>query len=129
LQLVSTLPEKFDGANSGADIHVAASGRFVYASNRGHDSLAIYRIDPRSGRLTYVGHTATQGRTPRSFCLDPTGRFALVANQDSDSIVTFRIDARSGTLTPTGHVAPVPTPVCVTCRRAATPNGGDAWHR
>ncbi len=129
LQLVSTLPEKFDGENSGADIHVAASGRFVYASNRGHDSLAIHRIDARSGRLTYVGHAATQGRTPRSFCLDPTGRFALVANQDSDSIVTFRIDARSGTLTPTGHVAPVPTPVCVTCRRAAIPNGGDAWHR
>ena len=129
LQLVSTLPEGFDGANSGADIHVAASGRFVYASNRGHDSIATYRIDARSGGLSLVGHAATQGRTPRSFCLDPTGRFALVANQDSDSIVTFRIDARSGTLTPTGHVAPVPTPVCVTCRRAATPNGGDAWHR
>jgi 6-phosphogluconolactonase len=66
--------------------------------------------------LTYVDHTATQGRTPRSFCIDPTGTFLLAANQDSDTVVTFRIDAHSGKLLPTGHVAPVPTPVCVKVR-------------
>jgi 6-phosphogluconolactonase len=119
LQVVPTLPEGFSGTSTGADIHVAPSGRFVYASNRGHDSIAVHRIDPRTGRLTYVDHTATQGRTPRSFCLDPTRRFALVANQDSDTIVTFRIDARTGTLQPTGHSASVPTPVCVKIRPPA----------
>jgi 6-phosphogluconolactonase len=119
LQVVPTLPEGFSGTSTGADIHVAPSGRFVYASNRGHDSIAIHRIDPRTGRLTYVAHAATQGRMPRSFCLDPTGRFALVANQDSDTIVTFRIDARTGALQPTGHSASVPTPVCVKIRTPA----------
>lgn len=116
LHVVPMLPEGFRGSSTGADIHVAPSGRFVYASNRGHDSIAVHRIDPRTGRLTYAGHAATEGRTPRSFCLDSTGRFALVANQDSNSIVTFRIDARTGTLLPTGHSAAVPTPVCVKIR-------------
>ena len=94
LQIVPTLPEGFRGASTCADIQVSPSGRFVYASNRGHDSIAIYRIDQRTGRLTCVDHAATQGSTPRSFCIDPTGRFLLAANQDSDTIVTFRIDAR-----------------------------------
>ena len=98
---------------------MAPSGRFVYASNRGHDSIVVHRIDPRTGRLTYAGHAASQGRTPRSFCLDPSGRFALVANQDSDTIMTFRIDARSGMLEPAGHSAAVPTPVCVKIRPPA----------
>jgi len=120
LQVVPTLPEGFSGSSTGADIHVAASGRFVYASNRGHDSIAAYRIDPRTGLLTYVDHAATQGRTPRSFCLDPSGRFALVANQDSDCVVTFRIDARTGTLQTTGHSVAVPTPVCVKIRSPAS---------
>ncbi len=120
LQVAATLPEGFDGQSSGADIYVSPSGRFVYASNRGHDSIAIFRIDARTGRLTTVGHEATQGRTPRSFCIDPTGRFLLVANQDSDAVVTFRIDARSGELHPTGHAAQVPTPVCVKIRAPAT---------
>ncbi|MGA3403819.1 MAG: lactonase family protein [Acetobacteraceae bacterium] len=131
LQVVPTLPDGFRGESTGADIQVAPSGRFVYASNRGHDSIAIHRIDPRSGRLTYVDHAAAQGRTPRSFCLDPGGRLLLVANQDSDTIVTFRIDARSGKLQPTGHVAHVPTPVCVKIRAPAiaTSKGGHAWRQ
>jgi 6-phosphogluconolactonase len=131
LQVVPTLPEGFSGRSTGADIHVAPSGGFVYASNRGHDSIAIHRMDRRTGRLTYVDHAAVQGRTPRSFCLDPTGRFVLVANQDSDTVVTFRIDARSGKLQPTGHAAHVPTPVCVKIRTSAmaTTNGGHTWRQ
>ena len=113
LQTVPTLPEEFGGASTCADIQVSPSGTFVYASNRGHDSIVIYRVDPLAGTLSYVGHEPTQGKTPRSFGIDPTGRFLLAANQDSDSIVTFRIDPDSGKLQPTGHVAKVPTPVCV----------------
>ena len=97
----------------GTSVQVAPSGRFVYASNRGHNSLVIYRVDGRSGRLTCVGHESTQGKTPRSFGIDPTGRFLLAANQDTDSLVTFRIDSRTGWLRPTGAVTLVPTPVCV----------------
>ena len=113
LQVVQTLPAGFQGESTCADVQVAPSGRFVYASNRGHDSLVMYRIDGRTGRLAYVGHQSTQGKTPRQFEIDPTGRFLLVANQDTDTIVTFRIDPQTGTLEPTGQVAQVPTPVCV----------------
>ena len=113
LQSVSTLPDGFEGASTCADIHVSPSGDFVYASNRGHDSIAIFRQDPHAGTLRCVGHESAGGRTPRSFGIDPSGRFLLAANQDGDSIVVFRIDAGSGMLRPTGHVAPVPTPVCV----------------
>jgi 6-phosphogluconolactonase len=121
LQIAPTLPEGFTGQNTCADIHVTPSGRFLYASNRGHDSIAAWRIDQRTGRLAPLGHTATEGATPRNFCIDPSGRFLLVANQDSDSIVTFRIDARSGTLRPTGQVSTVPTPVCVKVTEPARP--------
>ncbi len=112
LQTVRTLPEAFTGESTCADIHVHPAGNFVYTSNRGHDSIVIHRIDPVSGRLNYVAHEPTQGKTPRSFAIDPTGRFLVAANQDSDSLVTFRIDPRSGTLQPTGIVK-APTPVCV----------------
>jgi 6-phosphogluconolactonase len=112
-QIVPALPEGYRGASSCSDVQVSPSGRFVYGSNRGHDSVAIFRSDPRSGRLTPLGHAPTRGKTPRGFGIDPAGRFLLAANQDSDSIVTFRIDPRSGALTPTGQVAKVPTPVCV----------------
>lgn len=130
LQIVPTLPAG-SGASTCADVQVSRSGLFVYASNRGHDSIAIYRVDRRTGHLTCLGHEPTRGRTPRSFAIDPTGRFLLAANQDSDAIVTFRIDARSGKLQPTGHVAPVPTPVCVKVRMAATAGsrGARTWHR
>jgi hypothetical protein len=92
---------------------VAPSGMFVYASNRGHDSIAIPRIDPRDGALRYVGHEPTLGKTPRSFGIDPTRRFLLVANQDSDSVMNFRVDPDTGRLQPTGQATHVPTPVCV----------------
>jgi len=113
LQTISTVPAGFSAANTTAEIAVHPSGRFLYGSNRGHDSIAIYRIDPASGRLTALGNAPTQGKDPRSFAIDPTGTFLLAANQNSSSVVTFRIDQSTGVLSPTGHVAPIPTPVCL----------------
>jgi 6-phosphogluconolactonase len=113
LQTVPTLPDGFSGRSSCADVHVLPTGKFVYGSNRGHDSIVIYAIDSETGRLSYVGHEPTGGRTPRNFAIDPTGTFLLAANQSTDTIVTFRIDAETGKLTPTGQVANVPTPVCL----------------
>ncbi len=112
-QILSTLPDDFTGQNSGGEIMVAPSGRFVYASNRGHDSLAIYAVDPETGQLSVVGHESTQGGGPRAFIIDPSGALLLVANQDTDTVVTFWINQDSGTLLATGHVAAVPTPVCL----------------
>lgn len=113
IETVTTLPAEFTGNNSTAEIQVHPSGRFVYGSNRGHDSIAVMRFDRRRERLTWVGATPTGGRTPRNFGIDPTGRWLLAANQGSDSVVVFRIDARTGTLTPTGRSITVGTPVCV----------------
>ena len=113
LQRLSTLPAGYGGTSHCADVHVAPSGRFVYGSNRGHDSIAGFRVDQQSGRLSALGHTPTQGRTPRNFNIDPTGTYLFAANQNSDSIVTFRIDAETGALAPAGPVAEVPTPVCI----------------
>jgi 6-phosphogluconolactonase len=113
IQVVPTLPRDFKGESTCADVHVCPSGDFVYSSNRGHDSLAIYGIDRKSGKLAYIGHEPTQGHTPRNFEIDPTGSFLFAANQDSDTIVAFRIDARTGKLQPTGQATHVPTPVCV----------------
>lgn len=113
LQTVSTLPAGYTGPVSCGDVHVHPNGRFVYGSNRGHDSLVIFAIDPEQGTLSLVGHEPTQGRTPRNFALDPAGRFLLAANQDSSTIVTFRVDAETGRLTPTGQTIEVPAPVCI----------------
>ena len=113
IHTVSTLPEGFQGSTTCSDIHVSSDGRFVYGSNRGHDSIARFSVDQESGRLAPTGHTPTQGRTPRNFGIDPSGELLLAANQDSDTIVTFRIDRASGDLIPTGHVAEVPMPVCL----------------
>jgi 6-phosphogluconolactonase len=110
-QTVSMLPADYNGPKSGAEI--AIRGTFLYASNRGHDSIASFRIDPATGRLTLLGHTPTQGKTPRNFAIDPTGSYLLAANQDSDNIVLFHIDGRTGALTPTGEVWNVGAPVCV----------------
>jgi 6-phosphogluconolactonase len=109
----STLPEGFSGESTTAQVVVAPSGQFVYGSNRGHDSIAIFAIDQATGHLTPRGHEPTQGRTPRNFNIDPDGRFLFAANQDSDSLVSFRIDERSGGLAPTGQVVPVGSPSCV----------------
>ena len=112
-QTVRTLPEDFSGINTTADVHVSPSGRFLYGSNRGHNSIVAFDIDEKTGKLKLIGHTSTEGRTPRNFAVDPTGRFLLAANQDSDTIVTFRLDAATGRLKPTGFVTEVPSPVCL----------------
>jgi 6-phosphogluconolactonase len=116
LQTVSTLPEGFAETNHPAQIVVHPSGRFVYGSNRGHDSIAIFAIDQETGRVAFIGHEPTQGKTPRNFNLDPSGTLLLAANQGSDTIVPFRIDQERGTLTPTGHVTQTPNPVCIVFR-------------
>lgn len=113
LQTLSTLPPNSTAAKSCADVHVHPSGKFVYGSNRGHDSIAIFGIDENTGLLTALGHEPTQGEQPRNFAIDPNGRFLLAENQDSDTMVSFRIDPGTGALTPTGFVAQVPTPVCL----------------
>ncbi|HVC34550.1 MAG TPA: lactonase family protein [Chloroflexota bacterium] len=117
VQTVSTLPDGFSGPNACADVHVHPSGRYVYGSNRGHDSLAIFAVDEETGRLSSLGHQSTRGRTPRNFTLDPTGTLLLAANQDSDSIVAFRVDRETGQLTSLGTVADVPTPTCLVERQ------------
>jgi 6-phosphogluconolactonase len=113
LQTVTTLPEGFKGKNSTAEVVVHPSGRFVYGSNRGHNSIAVYTVDPKTGELTPGGHQAEGIQTPRNFVIDPTGAFLVVANQGSGSLVVFRIDRATGALTPTGHRVDVPAPVCV----------------
>lgn len=113
LQAISTLPVGFKGANYPADIHAHRSGKFLYGSNRGHDSIVVYRIDPATGKLTYVENQSNSIKNPRNFSIDPTGTFLLVANQDADSIVVFRIDPTTGALKPTGQSVKVPKPVCI----------------
>jgi 6-phosphogluconolactonase len=112
-QTVPTLPADFKGQSSTAEIAVHPNGKFLYGSNRGHDSIAVFAIDAATGKLTFVQHEPTQGKTPRNFALDPTGAFLLAANQDSDNVVVFRIDAQSGKLSPTGKSIEVGAPVCV----------------
>jgi 6-phosphogluconolactonase len=111
--MLSTLPEGCSGTSWCADVHVSASGKHVYGSNRGHDSIAIFAADAATGRLSPIGFEPTRGKFPRNFALDPSGTFLLAANQDSDSIVTFRIDPETGRLAATGHVTETPKPVCL----------------
>jgi 6-phosphogluconolactonase len=110
---VSTLPEDFDGNNSCADIHVSDDGRFLYGSNRGHDSIVVFEIDQDSGALDYVSHHSVLGKTPRNFMIDPSGRFVLVANQNSNNIVVFKRDKSTGQLSETGTEVEVSKPVCL----------------
>ena len=110
---VSTLPEGDYPGNSTAEVRVHPSGKYLYVSNRGHDSIAIFAIDPKTFALTPIGHQKTGGKTPRNFGIDPSGTFLLAANQDTDNVVVFRIDPKTGLLSPTGHSAKVPKPVCV----------------
>jgi 6-phosphogluconolactonase len=113
IQTVSALPAGFRGTSHTAEIEVHPSGRFLYGSNRGHDSIAVLAVDPATGKLNPVERVPTGGKTPRNFCIDPTGTFLLAANQDSDSIVLFRIDPATGRLTPTGERVSVGMPVCI----------------
>jgi 6-phosphogluconolactonase len=113
LQSLSTLPGKLERGFSTAEVVVHPSGKFLYGSNRGHDSIAIFAIDRESGMLKPAGHEPTRGKTPRNFAIEPSGKYLLAENQDSDTIVVFRVDPESGRLSATGEVINVPSPVCV----------------
>jgi len=109
---LSTLPRDFSGTSFCADIHVSSSGRFVYGSNRGHNSIVVFAVDPRTNRLQLVEHVSTEGKWPRNFTIDPSGQFLLVANQNTDNVVVYRIDAQTGRLTTTNQTE-IPVPVCL----------------
>jgi len=115
LQTVSSLPDSVAVADDydGAEVLVHPGGRFLYASNRGHDTIAVFAIDESKGTLRLLEHVSTGGKTPRGFGIDPTGAYLLAANQDSHSIVVFRVDPGTGRLTPTGQTVEVPSPVAV----------------
>jgi len=112
-QTISTLPAGFKEENTTAEIAVDAKGAFLYVSNRGDDSIAVFAIDPHSGKLSFAERVPTGGKTPRHFTLDPTGKWLFAANQDSNDITIFRVDPSNGRLTPTSHALKVATPVCV----------------
>jgi 6-phosphogluconolactonase len=113
LQTISTLPKGFTGENTDAEIEVHPSGKFLYASNRGHDSIAVFAIDATKGTLTLVEYVPTKGKTPRSFEISPGGSLLFAANEKSNNVVIFRIDQQTGRLTPTGQTLDVAEPVCV----------------
>jgi 6-phosphogluconolactonase len=113
VQIVSALPKGFLRTSEAAEIEMHSSGKFLFASNRGDDSIAVFAINPKDGTLTSVEIDSTGGKTPRNFVLDPTGAWLLAANQDSDDIEVFRIDPSTGHLTRSGPELHVPSPVCV----------------
>ena len=110
---ISTLPTDFMADSSASALHLSPDGRFIYAANRGHDSIASFAFDEDSGELERIGHISTSGEFPRDFVIDPSGRFLLVANQNSDNVVIFRIDPQTGALESTSSSVTVPTPVCL----------------
>lgn len=114
---VSTVPADFKGSNSTAEVVVHPNGKFVYGSNRGHNSIAAFAIDP-SGELPLVGHQSQGIKTPRNFNIDPTGQWMIVANQHGNDLLVFKIDQQTGALVPTGNKAEVGSPVCVKLMRA-----------
>jgi 6-phosphogluconolactonase (cycloisomerase 2 family) len=116
LQILPTVPPTYTGNNTGAEVWVAPSGRFVYGSNRGHDSIAIFAIDTQTGLLNVVGWEPTRGSTPRYFRLDPSGALLYAANQNSDTVVIFRVNRTTGTLTPTGEAIAVGSPSTIAFR-------------
>jgi len=113
IQTISTLPEEFTGESNCADIHIHPNGKYLYGSNRGHNSIVVYNIDVTTGKLKLHDFTSTQGDFPRNFAIDPSGQFILAANQRSDSIFSFRINTETGELIPTGHMIEIPKPVCI----------------
>jgi 6-phosphogluconolactonase len=114
VQQIFTLPKNFSGRNDAAEIAVHPSGKFLYTSNRGDDTIAIFSIDPAKGTLMFVARVPTGGKEPRHFSIDPTGKYLLAENQHSNNIVVFKMDAATGGLTPTGQVVEVPSPVDLT---------------
>src|SRR5207248_3049540 len=112
LQSVSTLPQDFKGESAGAEVQVHPTGKFVYGSNRGHDSIADFSADRESGKLELVEHRPTGGKTPRHFAIDPGGKWLLAENQGSDNITVFAIDSSDGHLISTGEPLEIGAPVC-----------------
>ncbi len=113
IQSISTLPKEFAEKNTDAEIEIDRSGKFLYGSDRGADSIAVFAVDSASGKLQKIEDVATHGKTPRNFTIDSTGKWLLVANQDSDNIVVFRIDDKTGALTANGQTVKIPSPVCI----------------
>ena len=113
LQSISMLPAGFSGRNDAAEIEIHPSGKFLYASNRGHDSFAVYSINQKDGTLTQIEIVPTGGKEPRHFAIDPTGKFLLAENQNTNNIIEFRIDLATGKLTPTGETLATPSPICI----------------
>jgi 6-phosphogluconolactonase len=113
VQTISTLPANFKGIDNSSEIDISPSGRFLYASNRGHDSITVFAIDPGKGTLTKLRVVPTLGKIPRNFALDPTGKYLLAANQKSNQMVVFAVDQTTGLLQPTGQVLDIEEPVCV----------------
>jgi 6-phosphogluconolactonase len=112
IQTITTLPGDFAGENYPAEVRVHPSGKFLYGSNRGHDSIALYTIDAQTGKLTPAGHQPSGGSGPRNFNVDPSGAWMIVGNQSSNNVLVLRIDAERGTLTPTGQEFEIPSPTC-----------------
>lgn len=112
-QTVPTLPGDWKGENTVADLHTALDGRVLYVSNRGHDSLALFRVDTDTGVLTPAGHQSTGGKVPRNFAVEPGGKFLIAANQDSDSLIVFKIDPQTGALEQAGDPVKVVKPVVI----------------
>ncbi len=113
IQSITTLPKEFTGTSHTAEVVVHPSGKFVYGSNRGHDSIAAFAVDEKTGKLTATGHQGDGIKTPRNFAIEPTGKFLLVGNQGADSVIVFAIDPKTGTLTPTASKIEVGSPVCI----------------
>lgn len=113
IQTVPSLPQGFEGNNSTAEVQVSPNGKFLYGSNRGHDSIVVYGIDEKTGQLTYVENESTRGKTPRNFGVDPTGQILIAANQGTNTLSVYRIDQKTGALTPVGEPVECPSPVCV----------------
>lgn len=112
IQTVATLPEEFNGLSTCADIHITPNGFYLYGSNRGHDSLAMFAIDQTNGLLTSLGHESTRGKTPRNFCIDPSGAYLIAANQDCNNIVVFQIK-ENGKLDFVNKIEGISKPVCL----------------
>ena len=117
VQRVSTIPSDYKGRNDAAEIALHPSGKFLFASNRGHDSIAVFSVDSATGKLELAGDYSTGGKEPRHFAIDPTGKFFLAENQNSNSIVVFRINPETGALSQVSITEGVPSPVCLTFLR------------
>jgi 6-phosphogluconolactonase len=112
-QTISTLPKDFKGENREAEVAIDAKGRFLYVSNRGYDSIAVYGINAEDGTLTFVQRVPSGGKIPRQFALDPTGKWLFAANHQSNNIQLFRVDQNTGRLTPASQVKGIFDPVCI----------------